>query len=70
MFFNPPTIPWTIVGERTMMPRATPLYSLIRYPSIVKVVVTGICIVFLLSAAGLRLISLTDFTRIFPVFNR
>jgi hypothetical protein len=49
-------IPWTIVGERTMMPRATPLYPLILKPSIVNVVVTGICIVFLLSAAELRLI--------------
>lgn len=46
-FFKPPTIPCAIVGALTTMPRATPLYSLMRYPSIVNVVVTGITITIL-----------------------
>src|SRR6185369_7730027 len=39
-FFNPPRMPWAMVGERTMMPRTSPLYSTMDQPSRFNVVVT------------------------------
>src|SRR2546425_4971306 len=45
--FNPPKNPWPIVGDRTMMPRTRPLYSVMRYPSMEKVVVVN-------SVSGIR----------------
>src|SRR5436305_907019 len=39
---SPSRIPCVMVGERTMIPRTTPRYRRMRYPSMVNVVVTGI----------------------------
>src|SRR5687767_8909985 len=50
MFFKPPTIPCAIVGARTMIPRARPLYATMVQPSMVNVVVMNMELVRMIGA--------------------